>query len=136
MATFTEQDKDRVLHFLGYPNWIALSQSIMLGYPAASQPLFLVYDAFMRISQGGAESVLVDLCECESIEAQLRDARTRFKARTVGNIDLNMAETSMLRDELKYWTKRLADDLGVVVNPYSQMAWQGMQGGVSTRVSG
>jgi hypothetical protein len=136
MATFTDSERDRILHFLGYPKWTALAQSIQLGYPMASQPLFLVYDAFVRIDSGGVENALRDLCQCESIENQLADARSRFKATSVGNINLNAKETAMLRDELKFWTKRLADDLGVVVNPYSQMAWQGMQGGISTKVSG
>ena len=134
--TFTDEQRDRILHFLGYPNWSTLAQSFQLGYPMASQPLFLVYDAFMRIGPGGVASALRDLCQCEGCEAQIGDARSRMKAEAVGNIRLRANEADALRRELQFWTKRLADDLGVVVNPYSQMSWQGMSPGVSSRVSG
>ncbi len=137
MSTLTEDQKDRILHMLGYASWSTLAQSIQLGYPMASQPLFLVYDAFMRISPGGIASVLRDLCQCEACEAQIADARSRMKVESVGNISMRANEADALRRELAYWTKRLADDMGVVQNPYSQMAWTGgLGGGINTRVSG
>lgn len=136
--TLTDQERDRVLHFLGYPAWAQLAASIQLGFPMASQPLFLVYNAIIRLTDGGSDSVRRDLCECEAIESQLRDARSRFKATSLGELTLNAAEPAMLRKELAFWTKRLADDLGVNVNPYSQMSFQGGVGGggVFGKVSG
>lgn len=138
MTTLSDSERDRVLHFLGYPAWAQLAASIQLGFPMASQPLFLVYNAILRLTSGGTESVRRDLCECEAIEAQLRDARSRFRAASIGEITLNAAEPAMLRRELSFWTKRLADDLGVVANPYSQMSWEGgvSGGGVFGKVSG
>ncbi len=133
---FTDAQKDRILHFLGYPHWTALAQSIQLGYPMASQPLFLVYDAFVRLAPGGATNALRDLCQLEAIECQMADARTRFKASAVGTIKMNAGESRMLRDELEYWTKRLEDDMGIQRNPYSQMAYRGMGGGVNGKVIG
>lgn len=132
----TDDEKTRMLHFLGYPSWQSLAQSIALGYPAATQPLFLVYDAFLRVDNGGANNARKDLCQCEAIEAQLGDARGRMKVTGVGNIAMNRAETSQLREELQFWTKRLADDLGVCANPYSQMSYQGMSSGINARVRG
>lgn len=135
-TTLTDHERDRVLHFLGYPAWAQLAASIQLGFPMASQPLFLVYNAILRITPGGTESVRRDLCQCEAIEAQMADARSRMKATAIGEMTLNPQETRMLRGELQFWTKRLADDLGVVVNPYSQMAFTGMGGGIGAKVSG
>lgn len=133
---FTEAQRDRILHFLGYPNWKSLAQSIQLGYPAASQPLFLVYDAFKRMNPAAVPTILADLCECEAIEAQLRDARSRMKALRLGELSTNPQETMMLRKELVFWTRRLSDDLGVVPNPYSQMVYLGMGGGMNAKVQG
>lgn len=133
---FTEGQKDRILHFLGYPNWKSLAQSIQLGFPAASQPLFLVYGAFNKMNPDAVPTILADLCECEGIEQQLRDARSRMKATSLGDMTLNPAETRMLRGELTYWTRRLSDDLGVVPNPYSQMNALGMGGGLTAKVTG
>lgn len=135
-GSFSDAEKTRVLHFLGYPDWEKVVKSIALGYPAASQPLFLVYQAFTNLTHGGESNVRRDLCELEAIERQLGDARGRFKASVVGSITLNPNEARMLRNELEHWTKRLEDDLGIVRNPYSQMSWRGQAGGVSGKVEG
>lgn len=48
---------------------------------------------------------------------------------------LNAGELGDLRELIGYWTKRLADGLGVVPNPYSQMEFAG-GGGVNAKVQG
>jgi hypothetical protein len=134
---FTEAQRTRILHFLGYPNWASVAQSIQLGYPAASEPLFLVYDAFFRISVEAVPTVLQDLCECEDIEKQISGARSRLKAAQIGDLKTNPNEARELRRELTFWTRRLADDLGVNPNPYSQMNYMGYGGGgVNAKVMG
>lgn len=131
---FSPREKARIKHFLGYPDHVSLSQSIQLGYPAASQPMFLVDDAFHRMTEGGEESIRRDLCELESIEKQMSDARSRMKVTSVGNLEMNHRETSMLDREFKRWRRRLADDLGVAPDPYSQEEFSG--GGINGRVVG
>jgi hypothetical protein len=134
---FSELEKGRIRHFLSYPSFSSLSQSIQLGYPAASQPLFLLDDAFKRLTPEGEVSVRNDLCECESIERQLSGSRTRFKALKVGGIEVNDSEPDKLRRELKYWGARLASDLGVTPNPYSEFEHQNAGGGgINARVIG
>jgi hypothetical protein len=137
---FTEQEKGRILHFLGYPSWASLAQSIQLGYPAASQPLFLVEDAFNRMTAEGEFSIRKDLSECECVEAQISDARTRLRAQSIGEIKLNKEEIAALRDELEFWSARLASDLGVAQNPYSDSSYKGITNtggsGVNAKVMG
>lgn len=133
---FTDDEKTRVLHHLGYPDWQSLASSIQLGYPASTQPLFLVRDSFDRLSPGGEQSVRKDLCELEQIERQLSEARSRFKVSRVGEVTINTAETSMLRTEYLYWQRRLSDDLGVAPNPYAQASYLGMPGGINAKVTG
>lgn len=131
---FTDQEKARVKHHLGYPDWVNLSASIQLGFPAGSQPLFLVEQAFNRLTVGGEESVRCDLCNCEETEAQISQSRRRFAASQLGELHTNRDEPGQLRGELKYWRQKLADDLGVVQNPYSQSAYEGDSGGRNARV--
>ncbi len=131
---FTPQERSRILHFLGYLNVSQLAASIQLGIPTGSQPLFLVEDAMKRLFPEGEDSVRRDLCELESIEKQLGDARSRFKADSMGNLKMNRSEPMQLRQELDYWTKRLADDLGVFPNPYAQATGGG--GGINAKVIG
>lgn len=135
---FTPREKERIKYFLSYPDWVALAQSIQLGVPQGSQPLFLVEGAFGRISPDARDSARSCLEECECIEQQLKQARSRFKVLQVENVKLNPMEPQMLRKELLFWTTRLADVLGVVPDPYSQMLYNGINdmGGLNARVVG
>jgi hypothetical protein len=133
---FSDHEKARIKHHLGYPDWTGLSASIQLGFPAGSQPLFLVEQAFNRLTEGGQGSVRLDLCNCEDIENQMGSARSRFKAKKLGELELNGMEPQQLRQELVYWRQKLADDLGVVQNPYSQSAYEGLPGGINAKVTG
>lgn len=131
---FTDHEKARVRHFLGYPSWSSQASSIQLGYPAGGQPLFLLEDAFHRLFPDGEEAVRKDLCECEDIEKQMGTARGRLKADQLGTLKTNKNEISDLQASLIYWSQRLADDLGVVKNPYSSMSYNGMPGGRNATV--
>jgi hypothetical protein len=132
---FTDAEKSRIKHFLSYPDWVSLAASIQLGFPAGAQPLYLVEDAFQRLTPGGEVSVRRDLCECESIEGQMGEARGRFKATQLGTLKVNMSEVRMLREELSYWGLRLASDLGVVSNPYAAFEYNAaLGGGINARV--
>lgn len=135
---FTEMEKARIRHHLGYPSFASLAQAIQLGYPAASQPLFLVDDSFHRVTLEGEDAVRRDLCECESCEQQLSSARGRFKALELGDLKVNLEETKMLRGELVYWRQQLASDLMVVVNPNAPREYYGAMGsgGVNAVVMG
>lgn len=135
---FTPDEQARIRRFLSYPSWVSLASSIQLGYPAASQPLFLVDDAFRRLTPEAENLVRGDLAECECCEKQLSEARTRLKARRLGELELNPNEHRQVRRELLWWTTRLADDLGVIANPFSQMVYAAIDkiGGISGTVRG
>lgn len=133
---FTEHEQARIKHHLGYPDWLMLSNSIQLGFPAGAQPLYLLEQAFQRLTAGGEDSVRRDLCECESIESQQSEARGRMRAVQLGELKVNKDEAAMLRQDLEMWRTRLADDLGVMRNPFSQDATNGVPGGINARVIG
>jgi hypothetical protein len=135
-SPFTDEEKTEILRFLGYADWASLAQSIQLGFPAASQPMFLVFDSFKRITPTARAQVRHDVGELRCIEQQLSEARNRFRAMELEGLKLNPREPMQLRQELSYWTNRLADDLGVKANPYSQMGYVGMPGGINAKVSG
>lgn len=135
---FTEFEKARIRHHLGYPSFSSVAQSIQLGYPAVSQPLFLVDDSFIRVTLEGEDAARKDLCECEDIESQLRGARTRFKATQLGDLLVNRDEPLQLRQELTYWRQQLASDLGVVINPNAAREYYAAMsvGGINAAVTG
>jgi len=132
---FTDEETADVMRFLGYPNWKAMSQSIQLGYPAATQPMFLVMDSLPRLAESSRPAVRETLCQLRSTDAQIGTARGRMKTIRVGDVAMNVSEARQLREEYVYWQKKLADLLGVFVNPCSSLAG-GMPGGINARVSG
>lgn len=133
-APLTTAERTRVKHFLGFASWEALAQSLQLGFPSVSQPEFMVDRAFTLISPDARDTVRTDLCECEDIERRLHGARDRYRAKKLDKLELNPEERLMLIQDMEYWTTRLADDLGVVRNPYSQAAWSGLGGGINANV--
>lgn len=124
------------MRYLGYADWQALAQTIALGYPSSSQPLFLVRDAFNRLTPSGEESTRFALCQLDAIDRQRADARARLKARKIGTIELNAGEIGALMQEYVFWRARLADSLGVAPNPYSELEYGVGLGGINGRVIG
>lgn len=130
---FTDFQKSRIKHFLGYPDWQSLSNGIGLGIPTGYQSMFLVEQSFQRLTAGGEQSVLRDLQELESIECQISDARKRMKATSIGDLKVNREEVAELTAELGEWTQRLSNDLGAPVNPYT---FEARSGGMNAKVIG
>lgn len=133
-APFNAEETTEILRFLGYPDWVSTAQSIQLGFPSTSQPLFLVRDSLKRISPTARAHVRQYLCELRSIEAQMSDARSRFEATQLDKLHVNPREIAQLNQQYVFWRRRLADDLGVVPNPYSQIDYNGLAGGMTAKV--
>jgi len=129
-----DEERALALRYLGYPNWESLASSVQLGFPAESQPEYLIRDAFDRIASESLNLIREDICQLRAIEAQKADARSRLKATALGNLKLNPREMRALDQELAYWTKRLADDLGGYINPFSNFSTSPMAGGISAKV--
>jgi len=137
LVPLNQTERSRIKHFLEYPDWTSLAYSVQLGFPASSQPMYLLEGAFDRVTNAALESVRKDLCQLESIEHQLGEARSRLSAEQLGNLKVNMNELPMLRRELVWWALVLANDLGVGPNPFSAMEiLGGSSGGRNARVTG
>ncbi len=118
-SPLTIEEKAKILRYLRYPNWQSLAQSFQLGFPSEAQPEFLVRLAFDRIAPESLDLIRKDLCELDIIELQFSEARKRFQASKLGELTLNQNEIRMLEREDSRWRKKLADDLGVYQNPWS-----------------
>jgi hypothetical protein len=134
LSLFTETQKARIKHFLGYPAWEANANGIQLGIPAGTHALYLVEQSFERLGAGGVASVLSDLKECEEIEKQMGCARQRGRAKRLGDLEPNPDELRMLRGDLERWASIMANDLGCPLNPYAPNAVGGS--GINARVVG
>ncbi len=123
--SLTESDKERVRYHLGYLN-VDPAASIALGFPAATEPGFLVERAMNRINSAYAVArVQRILAILDSIEAQMTDALIRLQAVKVDEITIRnsrdeVVEQDELEHEYRRWGRRLANQLGVPVNPLSE----------------
>jgi len=128
----TAQEQARIRDYLGYLNLNAI-QSIQLGFPAASQALFLVDSAMTRVRpEAETEIVRKLLIELDRLDAEMAAGRKFLKVRQVGDITLNPdRHLPDLRREQKYWAQRMADALGVPLNSYA-LRWS--DAGFSMRV--
>lgn len=115
----TEEEKARVRYHLGYLD-VAPVVSIQLGFPRASQPMFLVEAAMENILETAIGIVRRHVAELDGIEDQISDARRRMKAEKLGEITLRADETDALEREYARWARRLADILGVPLNIYAE----------------
>lgn len=61
------------------------------------------------------------LCECDRVQAQLKEARGRLGVEIASNTRFRpREEIDDLHDLYAYWTDELADSLAAQKNPYSQ----------------
>jgi hypothetical protein len=104
---------------LGYPS-VAAFNSIQLGMIAVSQPLFLVEKSMDNLLDEAIPLFREHIARLDGINAQLDEARGRFRARSVDEIELQPDEAFMLRREYKTWACSLADLLGCPINAYSE----------------
>lgn len=118
-AVLSEDEKNRIRHHLGYLITSPVS-SIQLGVPRASQPMFLVETAMNSIPEAAVGQVRKYVAVLDGLEDRLIEAVERFAASRLGDIDLRDNETDMIEKEYARWAKRLADDLGVPLNAYSE----------------
>jgi hypothetical protein len=113
------EERARCKYHLGYPS-VAAFNSIQLGFIAVSQPLFLVERSMDNLLDEAVPLFREHIMRLDKIQAQLDDARGRFRAAEVGEIKLQPEETQMLHREYKYWAVALADLLGCPINGYSE----------------
>jgi hypothetical protein len=117
-VALTTSERERTRYHLGYLN-VAPAASIALGFPRASQALFLVESAMNNLLPEGEDRVRTHLAVLDGIESKLIDAQCRLAAKEVGEITLNPEETRKLEEEYTRWADRLARQLGVYRNPFS-----------------
>lgn len=121
----TEEEKARTRYHAGFPN-IGTGAVIALGFPAGGHPAFLLEAAMNSILPQAEDKFREVLTQCECIERQMQEARTRLKAATAGSVVLRgREELEDLEDQYDYWTDALVDVFGVNKNPFSKKHQRG-----------
>uniref|UniRef100_A0A6H1Z9J8 Uncharacterized protein n=1 Tax=viral metagenome TaxID=1070528 RepID=A0A6H1Z9J8_9ZZZZ len=129
----TDAEKARVREYLGYLSFASAS-SIQLGFPAATQPLFLLEQAMAGVLSAAEDVIRRLLYHLDDIEAQLSTARSRLRASKIDELTLNAGEIDALWKEQYRWACRLADALGAPINAYAERFRGVAGGGMNLRV--
>lgn len=136
---FTEEERARIRYHLGYINIDPVS-ALALGFPSAQQAMFSVETAMDRIIPAAVARTQRMAANLDEIECQMMDALKRLKAQKVDTLQLRdsndaRTEGDLLEVEYRRWAMRLADQLGVTLNPYCErFRGMGPGGGMSARV--
>ena len=118
LVTLTEEEKSRVRYHLGIPQTFPVA-SIILGFPASSQPAFLVEHALELIPATAISVIRALIAKCDATDNGVYESQDRLVAKTVDEVDLNPDEAVLRRREYRYWVQKLADNLGVPYNAFA-----------------
>lgn len=118
MAAFTQEERARIRHHLGYPN-VSANPTIALGFPAMTQSSFLVEQGMDHLLEAAAGPVRQYIAVLDEVERRMMGLSDRFVATRVGEITLNPLEPAQLSQEYLRWAYILAEELGVPVNMLS-----------------
>lgn len=130
----TPEERVRIRHHLGYMN-VSSVATFVLGSPAAVETAFMIEGAMDRVLPQAIPLVRELLIKLDATEAQSFDNQENHAVDSLGDITINKEEFEQLAGRYRYWQGRLANVLGIVVNPYSKVA-SDAGGGVGTPVVG
>lgn len=122
-------EKERVRYHLGYLN-ISQQTALGLGFPSASQLQFIVESSMNEVLPESEKTVRRAIQELDCIEDQLSTFRTSLEVTKSGNVGIRGPEAfAELERQYGWWSGRLADNLGVPLNPFSiTQSYQGVNG--------
>ncbi len=114
----TDEEKQRVRYFLGYPS-VQPAVGISFGVPKLIQTQFLLELAMEKILPIAENKIRQIIGVMDGIECRLIDAQDRLAAKSLDNLTMRADETDALEAEYYRWGGRLADTLGVPFYAYS-----------------
>jgi hypothetical protein len=118
-AVFTDEEKVRIRHHLGYLG-VQTASTFILGVPAAVQTSFILEGAMDRVIEAAAPQVRRHLTILDGLEAQMVDDAELMAVDQIGDIRVNQKEQMQLESKYDYWRRSLANLFGTVPNPYDQ----------------
>jgi hypothetical protein len=119
-AILSQEEKTAILLHLGYFAQSMSVGSISLGIPAASQPMFLVASAVERVPESAVGRIRLCLARLAVIEDALAKVVDQLNVDKVGDISMRSDAGDAIEHEYARWAARLANYLGVPLNPFAE----------------
>lgn len=116
---FTEEEKVKIRHHLGFLN-VTASSTFVLGTPAAVETQFIIEGAMNRVIPAAEGEVRRHLNILNVIEEQMIGDLELLAVKQVDEISINEKEQDNLKTQYDYWRQGLANLLGVYANPFDK----------------
>lgn len=116
---FTEEEKVRIRHHLGYLN-VAASATFVLGSPAAVETQFIIETAMNKVLPEAETMARNLIARCDFVENQMVENQELLAVEAVGEITVRKDEFSALQVRYNYWRNALANALGIYPNPFDK----------------
>ena len=125
------EERARIRRALGFVN-VTEGSALAYGTPLNAPLLTIVEKRMDTLTAAGESIVREDLGHFEATRRQIGTAAIRLKATSIKDVETNPKEIEQLKDLLGWWSRQLADDLGIDRSAFS---WVGEQnGGINARV--
>lgn len=115
---FTDLQKSRIRHHLGYPQVRAMAAA-QFGIPRPLATNFILETAMDQIMEVAVPAVVAEIGVLDSLEQKLVAAQAYLVAEKLEELTLAADHPQKLEEEYNRWAKRLADDLGVPLYGFS-----------------
>lgn len=122
---FTEEEKVRIRHHLGFLN-VGAAQTFVLGTPAAVETQFLVEGAMNRVLPAAETMVRNLVARCDLVEQQVIENQELLAVTAVGEISVQEHEFEKLMQRYQYHRNALANALGIYANPFDKRFESGL----------
>ena len=130
---FSDQEKVRIRHHLGYLN-VQAAQTFVLGTPAAVETQFLVEGAMNKVLPEAETLARDQLAKCDAVEAQISENQELLAVTQVDEIGVRQDEFEQLMKRYQYWRNGLANVLGIYPNPFDKRFGAGGVMGLNVNV--
>ena len=121
----TDEEKAKIRAHLRFPV-IDGRVALGLGLPVSTDTSYIVDSAMDRVLPQGVPMVRRCLAQLECLDAELVKLSKGTQVAGVTGVQLRPREAlEDIEDQQDYWRRRLADSLGVVVNPVAQGGQRG-----------
>lgn len=117
--SFTEQEKVRIRHHLGYLN-VQVASTFVLGSPAGVETQFLIETAMDRVLPEAQVMVREHIAKCDAVEAQIMGNQELLAVTQVGEIGVRQDEFEQLLKRYDWWRQALANLMGIYPNPFDK----------------
>jgi len=137
-VALTPDETASVLEHLGWPN-STMIETMILGFPASREPLFLVIGAIYALNPTVEDRVRLTLKRLDRIESLIDEDADTLVASKTDDTELRPDQFEALLQRYSYWQGKLCNFLGVPgPNPFDSRisAWNQLGGGsVNVRVN-